>query len=180
MRYLYRHEDTLSHFMGAFESWREHIQKIDESFRRLNGLQTRIVQGQASEEERQQFRREEAFYAEQNIPCPFLRDGSCSIYEVRPYVCAGVMSISPPDWCWPEHPSHQDMAFVKASIDMQQDMPYFVPAAQKAVFASMPFLVYRILENGWDVLASVPGLEKLKEEAFNDPGMRAALRDAGR
>jgi Fe-S-cluster containining protein len=177
VHYLYRHDEALSHFLNTFPGWRERIQKIEPCFLQLNNLQNRIVFGQASDKEKQQFLKEEATYAEENIPCPFLSEGACSIYEVRPYVCAGVMSVSPPEWCSPAHLSHQEMSYVKAELDLAQDIPYFRPATSNIVFASMPFLVYRILENGWDVLAAVPGLEKLKEDAFNDPGMRAAMRD---
>jgi hypothetical protein len=178
VHYLYQQEDALERFMRSFENWRERIHKIDGCFCSLNNLQSRIILGQASEEERELFRQEEEFYAEQQLPCPFLTENSCSIYEIRPYVCAGVMSVSPPDWCNPDHPSHQQMSYVKAELDLGQDIPYFVSPQDNLVFASMPFLVYRILENGWDVLSAVPGLEKLKDEAFSDPSMRAALRDA--
>ncbi len=177
--YLYQHDDILRRFMDNFEQWRGDLQKIDSTIRRLNGLHAKLAAGQATEGETKQFLQEEEVYKAQHIPCPFLVDHACSIYEARPYVCAGVMSISPPEQCSPSHPSHREMEYVKAELNMQEDMPYFVPPSQKAIFASMPFLVYRILENGWDVLASVPGLERIKGEAFGDPVMRAAMRDAG-
>ena len=178
VHYLYEHEDALNHFMSAFGEWRERIGKIEDTFKRLNNLQARITLGQASLVERELFRKEDFFYAEQDIPCPFLKDDCCTIYEVRPYACAGVMSVSPPEWCHPANPSHQQMSYVKAEMDLGLDMPYFAPTAGKVEFRSLPIMAYNILENGWEALAQIPGLEKLKREAMNDPAMRRALREA--
>jgi Fe-S-cluster containining protein len=177
--HLYQHDDLLAAFMDNFEEWRSDVNKIDACFRRLNSLHAKLAAGQATEAEGREYLEQEEVYKAAHIPCPFLIGGACSIYELRPYVCAGVMSISPPGQCSPAHHSHKERAYVKAELNMQEDAPYFVKPAQTPIFASMPFLVYRILENGWDVISSVPGLERLKEEAFADPLMRAAMRDVG-
>ena len=176
VHYLYQHDEALNHFRQSFEPWRQRLSTIDDCFQHLTRLQDRMMTGEASAEERQQYRQEEAVYAAQNLPCPFLKDDTCSIYEVRPYVCAEILSISLPEWCRPEHPSHQEMSYVKAELNLELDMPYFAPTQSKITMGSMPFLVFGILEKGWDMLALMPGLNKLKSEAFNDPTMRAALR----
>jgi Fe-S-cluster containining protein len=41
------------------------------------------------------------FYKLQNIACPFLDKGSCSIYPARPFTCASHFASSPPQWCSP-------------------------------------------------------------------------------
>ena len=68
---------------------------------------------------------------------------------------------------------------LKAQMQFENDMPYFTPPASDCVFSSMPFLVYRLLNEGYDALATVPGLEKIKDEAYADPEVKAALREIG-
>lgn len=44
-------------------------------------------------------------YALLRIPCVFLdqQDGSCRIYDIRPFICRSVFSLSDPRMCDPEH-----------------------------------------------------------------------------
>jgi len=58
-------------------------------------------------------------------------------------------------------------------------MPYFMPLRNKIFFANVPLLVHDILEQGYDTLSSVPGLENLKEAAFRDPEVRTVLANSG-
>lgn len=38
------------------------------------------------------------------VPCPFLENGSCAIYESRPFVCRRHLSLADTDeWCDPKH-----------------------------------------------------------------------------
>ena len=60
-------------------------------------------------------------------------------------------------------------------MHLENDMPYFAQPESKCIVSSMPFLVHRILEEGYDALSSVPGLENLKKAAFNDPEVRSTL-----
>jgi hypothetical protein len=41
----------------------------------------------------------------------------------------------------------------------------------------MPLLVHDLLEGGYNVLSSVPGLESLKETVFRDPEVLATLSE---
>lgn len=34
-----------------------------------------------------------------NLPCPFLVDGQCSVYERRPVSCRSHMAVGPAEWC---------------------------------------------------------------------------------
>jgi len=176
--YLYHHEEALQHFLRAFSSWRERVIRIERCFRKINLLHEKITCGEASKEEEQMFDAECDLYARQNIPCPFLVDGACSIYEVRPYVCARLAAVTPAEWCQPGHPRQGEVEHFKAEIHLDKDMPYFMQPKGDCVFSCMPFLVYRILEEGYDVLSSVPGLENLKKAALSDPEIQSALSRA--
>ena len=49
-------------------------------------------------------------YFAQGIPCPFLEDEACSIYEERPVICREYLVTSPPGNC--AHPTRETIATV--------------------------------------------------------------------
>ena len=175
VHYLYRHEAALQHFIRAFDGWRDGIRRIEPTFRRINDLNQKITAKNATGEEKSRFDEECGAYARAGIFCPFLVDGACSIYEVRPFVCAAVVATTPPGWCQPSHPRHAEAVFFKTVMKSGCDMPYFALPRGKDVFASMPSLVYNILCDGYAALAAVPGLENLESQAMSDPEVRAIL-----
>jgi Fe-S-cluster containining protein len=179
VHHLYYHEPTLRLFRRNFARWNERILKIESSFRRINAIHARMTAGEASEAESNEFDTECDRYALQDIPCPFLADNACAIYEVRPYVCARIVAVTPSEWCRAGHPRQTEAMHLKAQMQFEKDMPYFTPLASDCVFSSMPLLVYRLLNDGYDALITVPGLEKLKDEAYNDPEVQAALKNLG-
>ena len=179
VHHLYNNETALKLFLRNFTRWNERILRIESAFRRINTLHAKITAGEASEAEIKEFDAQCDTYAQQDIPCPFLADNACAIYEVRPYVCARIVAVTPSEWCRPGHPRQGEAMHLKAQMQFEKDQPYFVPPASDCVFSSMPFLVYRLLYEGYDALSTVPGLEKLKDTAYADPEVQAALRDAG-
>ncbi len=177
--FLYNNETAMKLFLKAFPRWNERVLRIEGSFRRMNELHARISSGNATEEESKQFDLECDAYAAADIPCPFLLDNACSIYNIRPYVCARIVAITPADWCRAGDPRQREAIHLKAQMQFENDMPYFEKITSDAVFSSMPFLVYSLLHEGYQAMSRVPGLENLKEEADKDPEVQAALRQAG-
>lgn len=50
------------------------------------------------------------------VPCVFLKEGSCSIYEIRPFVCRNHASFdATPYWCEPENSLHAEMPMLEFS-----------------------------------------------------------------
>lgn len=49
--------------------------------------------------EMKEYRAVQQLYHEQNIPCPFLEDGACSVYEHRPVACRQYLVTTPPALC---------------------------------------------------------------------------------
>jgi len=176
--WLYQHEDVLRHFLRAAASWRTKVSGASHCFDTINHLYGKIVLSQATEEEKQTFREAMDDYEGQHIACPALVDGACSIYEVRPYVCACVVSASPPEWCHLSHPDHSRMNFIKTELPLAKDMSYFVRPKSGIIFASMPLLVSDILNGGYAALAAVPGLEALQQTVFSDPAVQSVLRQS--
>ncbi len=177
--HLYNNESAMKQFLKNFPRWNERILRIEGSFRRMNELHARISSGDASEEEVKRFDLECDTYAAADIPCPFLVDNACAVYEVRPYVCARIVAITPAEWCRAGHPRQREAIHLKAQMQFEKDMPYFEKITSDCVFSSMPFLVYSLLQEGYLAMSRVPGLEKLKQEAEKDPEFQAALRSAG-
>jgi hypothetical protein len=177
--YLYHHDEALEHFIQAFGVWRDRILRIEPTFRKINELGEKIVSGQAADEELKLLKEKGRVYDRQKNPCPFLINASCSIYEVRPYICAGHLSTSPQDWCEASHPDNPRARHITITVPLGNDMPYFVQPKSKHTFSPLPLLVYRILEEGYGALSSIKGLEPLKDEVLNDPQVRVALRNAG-
>lgn len=53
-------------------------------------------------------------YSALSIPCPFLEDGRCSIYAIRPMRCREYMVVSPPEHC--AHPETNEIVGVKPPV----------------------------------------------------------------
>ena len=177
---LYHDEAALQNFVSNFPRWQQRIIKMDRTFRRINEFLEGITAGTATAEERQLFGTECDVYAHERVPCPLQKDGLCTVYTQRPYVCAEVVAVTPREWCAPDHPDHASAAYRKATLQMETDMPYFALPPEAAISTSMPFMVNRLLHEGWGALDSIPGMEGISAAHENDPTVRAARRDADR
>ncbi|MCL2150412.1 MAG: YkgJ family cysteine cluster protein [Dehalococcoidia bacterium] len=162
--YLYQHPSVLQHFQGTFQTWRVGITKIQDTFADISRLQQKRLSRTDTSEDKQEFDKALITYTQQNLPCPFLKDGSCLIYEVRPYACAGLVSTTPADWCAAGHLHHHEIRLLKANTNLDGDPPYFANPTNPVSLASMPALVYEILYYGWDFLVRVPGCAHLNDK----------------
>jgi hypothetical protein len=174
--WLYQHGETLDAFLSNIKVWQKNIQAASTSFNTINALYGKKLLSHASDEEKEKFRWAMEEYESQNISCPFLFDNACSIYEVRPYVCAGVVSISPAEWCRSSHPDHRRMKYMKTEIKHEKDMPYFIRPRGGLLFANMPQLVMDILDGGYASLAAIPGLEGIQQQINLDPEVLSIIR----
>lgn len=179
VHYLYEHENALRHYQRQYPRWKEASDRLGDILSRIDKAQEKVLFGTATENDRQVFNESLTAYAALRNPCPFLQDNACTIYEVRPYVCAGVVSISPPEYCRPEHPSREDNLLIKADFLPQNDMPYFIPTKAAINFGCMPALVQQLLKYGYAFLSTIEGLEDLPRQAMDDPEVRATLSPRG-
>ena len=174
--YLYSHEEVLRRFLRAYAPWRRGIDSMRDTFFNISRLQQKRMSHRDSPEDDSAFNAELVKYSEHDLSCPFLFEGACSIYEVRPYVCASVVSVSPAEWCELKHPEHYEMSYIKTQLNLGKDMPYFVRPTSGLLFANMPQLVHDILSDGYGALSAIPGLEGLQPEVLSDPEVLDALR----
>ncbi|MCL2679176.1 MAG: YkgJ family cysteine cluster protein [Dehalococcoidia bacterium] len=175
--HLYNHAAAMRVFQRNFARWNARILKIADTFRSVNDLHASITAGEASADEKSRFDAACGSYALAGNSCPFLEKDACSIYPVRPYVCASIVSLTPAEWCWVGHPRYAEVFLLKAQLNYDKDMPYFEKTSSVSIFSSMPFLVWRILNSGYDALSDVPGLGHLKSQAYAHPEVQAALRE---
>jgi Fe-S-cluster containining protein len=76
-------------------------------------------------------------YFEARIPCPFLEDERCSVYEHRPMVCREYRVSTPPEWCETlderriaiERPVHMGEALATATSAILGLEPRSIPLA---------------------------------------------------
>jgi Fe-S-cluster containining protein len=179
VHYLYRNEELLKHFLEHYYLWKDKISGLGRVLPELDSVQEKMLLGSASLQDRDEFSKRLNAYAGLQNPCPFLKDNACTIYEVRPYVCAGVISTSPVEYCEPEHPKHDDTILYKADFQPQEDMPYFIETKCAVNFGCMPELVYRIIKYGYGFLSSIAGLENMQRTAGTDPEIKSLLERMG-
>jgi hypothetical protein len=172
--FLYEHQDAFEHFLTMYPRWEAAITPIVHNIDRLEAIQEKILFGQETMEERQVFYSDLTVFADLNNPCPFLYDGVCTIYPVRPYSCACVLSSSPQEWCDRNNPNRQKPSIYKSHPDRASEMPY-MGLATGIIFGCLPNMVYRIMVYGYSFLSSFQGLEGLKTRAAADPEIRTIL-----
>jgi len=161
--YLYQNTDVLEHFLDAFPYWRAGVEHIRDDFFAISNIQQKRMSHADTPKDNKVFENALKKYAKQHLPCPFLKDDTCNIYEVRPYACAGLVSTTPAEWCGTNHQNHNKIKLWKAEVNLDSDPPYFANPESLVTLTNMPALVFEILSYGWDFLRRVPGCEHLTD-----------------
>lgn len=182
--YLYQNEGALKSFLKKYTQWRNRIRESGDIFKELGELSREVFAFQFKHGKTRSdyvVRKQEAFsqaqaqYAKQNIDCPFLEDGLCSIYEIRPYNCAGFYVTTPPGWCNPLDPHEPKIYRSKLPGEVIFDFSFYHRRLRTPVFTFMPIAVYEILSGGYGYLSTIPGFENLEYEFMRDPEVRSYL-----
>ncbi len=160
--YLYQNEAALRHFVTAYRDWQRGLGLFEHKLRRIDQMIARSLAGELSPEEQEQFTSDINSYTAREVNCPFLVDNACSIYEVRPYVCAGLVAVTPSEMCVWNAPGGSQAQYYKSGFKLEIEMPYFLPSRSRLLFGCLPELVQRILEAGYSFLSSIAGLERLR------------------
>lgn len=171
--YLYQHENLLADFLQAYPKWREDVRKNESLFKRIGELYNKLGASHTKKTIFPLIQEAGGHYLAQNILCPFLNDGICSIYEVRPWVCAGIFVVSPAELC---HPMSTKMP---KNYEVHGEWEIETPMYGKStafVLNPLPIGVYNILAGGTDFLSKIRGLESLEQEAMSDPEVRGIVR----
>ncbi len=162
---LYRSPEILSQFLRRYEDWRLQMRLRGDPFERCDEILHGQPDGDLSQSDQETLLRALASYHRQNINCPFLDRGACSIYEVRPYACSNHYVTTPAEWCaaenWcnPGFP-HRPKIYM-TDTERLYDLAFYHRDLGKPVVSFVPTTVYRILTEGLDYIARLTGINTL-------------------
>jgi Fe-S-cluster containining protein len=151
--HLYRNRDVLQQFLDRYEAWRAQAGDVADE---IDGIRNRALASSTPiahviEDTRPLSNR----YFAATIRCPFLVDGLCSIYSVRPLACSGHHAVSPPEWCAPDSPHHPE---IRRMTPCDRDLLGMMRIADPwlTLFElALPTMAYRLLTEGSLALTSV-------------------------
>jgi Fe-S-cluster containining protein len=162
VNYLYKNESILKSFLINYPKWREKIREHQDLFDSMNKAATEYSSSIATDvNSKERFLQLGREYQKIGAACPFLSEGACSIYPVRPTVCASVVSTSDPEYCKAASPIEPDI-YMHDMTD-QYRVPYFY-GEDNFLFSCMPLAVYEILKGGYFYLNALPGLDGIEED----------------
>ncbi len=161
--YLYQNGDKLQRFLETYTAWRERLRASGDLFKKpIAGDKSKSIGDLAA-------------HAKLNIPCPFLQDDACSIYEIRPFVCAGLIVTTPPEWCDPKHPKHNKRKRYIIQQSTLADCSFYWKNLDKPVWSFMPIMVHDILEYGLKGIPGISGMGDLLSRYAFDPDVQAVI-----
>lgn len=151
--HLYRSKDLLQQFLDRYEEWSEQAEVIAEE---IDGIRNRALASSAPiASVINDTRPLSTRYFAANIRCPFLVDGLCSIYPVRPLACSGHHAVSPPEWCAPDS---QQKPEIRRMMPDDRDLLAMIRVADPwlTLFElALPTMVYRLLTEGSAAMTSI-------------------------
>jgi Fe-S-cluster containining protein len=163
--YLYENTQVMNSFLERYELWRGKMKQLGGPFALCERVLHQSSRIKLSKNDLSALLNVLQRYQEQNIPCCFLENGACSIYTVRPFVCANHMVTTPAEWCrsenWcnPAFPNRPKIYMT--TIDEINDNSIYQCVLAKPVIGFMPTMVYRILTEGLDYIAESTGINGL-------------------
>lgn len=172
--WLSQRDNVRNAFLTQYPSWRKSIRNHEDVFGQVNQAgsdsMSRLYDARASGV----FMQKAEAYFQLNILCPFLYNGACSIYPVRPFVCASLVAISPPEYCKSSSASAPVLLLGAPSPDLHPS--YFRGPQDSVMFSPAALLVHEIINGGFIYLNDLPGMNGLEEEAFGDPDIFGVLQ----
>jgi len=152
--YLYKNEKVFNAFIKTYPLWISKIHNAGSLLKDLPEFKNQSKNDESTEQEPvYDMFSNRIIFAKQKIYCPFLYNGKCSIYEVRPFFCAGYIATSPCEWCNPMHPDYnKKKTYQTFNIDLADDHSFYTGNLGKRVWSFMPLMVYETLRYGTEAL----------------------------
>ncbi len=146
--YIYSHDEILNNFLSVYTQWEESAGNI---CREIDAQSNSAMQ--SHDLLALLYRANDpliSLYYDKQIPCPFLINSVCSIYEVRPINCAGHYSTSPCEWC---SKSSKESPDVSESYPSEKDLEilFTLKNVSHNLFLrqeTVPIMVHDILTEG--------------------------------
>ncbi len=178
--HLYEHSDILKSFLNTYPKWREDVKRNGDLFKQCGQFWKMEITPENKQSLKKQADDANQKYYEKNISCPFLNQDLCSIYEVRPYMCVSLTSVSPKEYCRTSSATKPET--IRAmSKEILLDCSFYYNKLENPVVTFMPIAIYEILKNGTFYFSrgGAPGLGKLDQEFCSDMEVLSALRKYG-
>ena len=160
--YLYNHEEALSKFLKNYPKWRKKVSFAGDLHAQISKIHPESFSNQPTENQAvvDLYQR----YFNFHIPCPFLSDNLCIVYDVRPYTCAGYYVISPIEFCSLDS---KDIPHIYRQLPTKdlRDLSFYYGTLLSARMLLMPLNVYEILTKGYAHISEISGLIGLEKEA---------------
>jgi Fe-S-cluster containining protein len=151
--HLYRTKGLLQQFLDRYAEWRDKAEAIAEE---IDGIRNRaLASSTPMARVITDTRPLSTRYFLANIRCPFLVDGLCSIYPVRPLACSSHHSVSPPEWCVPDS---QQKPEIRRMTPDDRDLLGMIRVGDPwlTLFElALPTMVYRLLTEGSAAMTSL-------------------------
>ena len=163
--YLYNHKETMSYFLKNYQSWRTKVFQNGDLYKQGEKIWGEITTfRKPTLDDNQLMERLHESHFQLHVPCPFLSNNLCTIYDVRPYTCVGYYSTSPIELCSKESLIPPQIHYYQP-IDVLSDVSFYFGELNSPRILFMPTSVYEILTDGYLKLAQASGLPGLKKEA---------------
>ena len=173
--WLSLHPEVRERFFTRYPVWRNRLREHEDVFKETNQAASAAISSQADTRNVKEFMQAAEKYLKLDIPCPFLDDdGTCSIYPVRPLVCASLVVVSPPEHCKASSSETPELLLWPDTNEIQP--PYFRGPEKSVTYSCAPLLVNEIINGGFIYINDLPGLAGLEKEVFDDPEIRALFR----
>ncbi|MFH1640101.1 MAG: YkgJ family cysteine cluster protein, partial [Chloroflexota bacterium] len=174
--HLYQNDNLLSHFLMNYPIWRENMRRKGDLFNICQQIWDEasfLIYGEGLQMDID----EPGVDRSEETICPFLREGICSIYPVRPYVCAAFSVTTPARWCSPYYPRVPKIYRIMPERLKMSDLSFYYRPLDAPLISSMPMTIYEILTGGMGYLSTVPGLSGLNDAFRDDAEVMAVLKD---
>ena len=170
--FLYNHKESMKKFIKQYTAWRHIISLNEHLFRSIAESYRQMVMFGYKKEVYEYHKQLTQAYLCLDIPCPFLWNRQCLIYEVRPYGCASLFSTETTVDCTKGCSQSSQMAV----ISQCPEKPYFYGDSSKRTLSCVPVMVYQTLKNGVGFLTTIPGLKDIEQDFLNDPNVKNILK----
>jgi Fe-S-cluster containining protein len=169
--YLYKHPQALSQFLKNYPGWKEKalpdsgiINEFNQIYGEISATKVQKSKRMFEELEKRLFELHIRYF-DHGVPCPFLVDSNCLIYDVRPYVCVIAYSNSPQELC-----KINNNILPPINRSLLPEDTYYIPLFYYGKLdIPNPLLmasnVYDILVKGYAHIAEVTCLHGLLKEA---------------